>query len=76
MSRNTVQARRGRDAEAVDVREPAGTETSAAAALLGRGMRDNPQENLPFYERFGFRVTEEDNVVGVRNRFMERPAGS
>lgn len=34
---------------------------------------DRP-ENVPFYERFGFKVVEDEIVVGVRNWFMLRPA--
>ncbi len=33
---------------------------------------DRP-ENVPLYERFGFKVTEEAPVLGVRNWFMWRP---
>ncbi len=33
---------------------------------------DRP-ENVPLYERFGFSVTEEAPVLGVRNWFMWRP---
>jgi ribosomal protein S18 acetylase RimI-like enzyme len=36
---------------------------------------DRP-ENVPFYERFGFKVAEEETVVGIRNWFMLRPAKS
>jgi GNAT superfamily N-acetyltransferase len=32
--------------------------------------------NLPFYERFGFKLTAEAVVVGVPNWFMIRPAAS
>ena len=37
-------------------------------------LETDKRDNLPFYERFGFRVTEEDSVLGVRNWFMERDA--
>ena len=37
-------------------------------------LETDKQENLPFYERFGFRITDEDDVLGVRNWFMERDA--
>jgi len=30
-------------------------------------------ENVPFYERFGFKVVEDEVVVGVKNWFMLRP---
>jgi GNAT superfamily N-acetyltransferase len=33
-------------------------------------------ENVPFYQRFGFKVVEEEVVVGVKNWFMVRPAKS
>jgi GNAT superfamily N-acetyltransferase len=36
---------------------------------------DKP-ENLPLYERFGFVVTEEADVIGVKNWFMTREARS
>ena len=42
-------------------------------AIDGYLETDRP-ENVPFYERFGFRVVEEDIVVGIRNWFMLRPA--
>jgi ribosomal protein S18 acetylase RimI-like enzyme len=34
---------------------------------------DRP-ENVPFYELFGFKVVEDEIVVGVKNWFMLRPA--
>lgn len=36
-------------------------------------LETDKQENVHFYERFGFRVSAEDLVLGVRNWFMERP---
>jgi predicted N-acetyltransferase YhbS len=32
---------------------------------------DRP-ENVPFYERFGFAVSAEEQILGVRNWFMWR----
>ena len=36
---------------------------------------DRP-ENVPFYERFGFKIVGEDMVNGVKNWYMLRPAPS
>jgi ribosomal protein S18 acetylase RimI-like enzyme len=36
---------------------------------------DRP-ENVPFYERFGFKVVEEEMVIGVKSWYMLRPAKS
>jgi len=34
---------------------------------------DRP-ENIPFYERFGFKVVQEDTVIGEKQWYMLRPA--
>jgi GNAT superfamily N-acetyltransferase len=44
-----------------------------AARAVGYLETDRPK-NVLFYEKFGFRLTREDQVIGVRNWFMERPA--
>jgi ribosomal protein S18 acetylase RimI-like enzyme len=31
-------------------------------------------ENVPFYQRFGFEVVEDEVVIGIKNWFMLRPA--
>ena len=36
---------------------------------------DTP-ENVPFYERFGFKVVGEETINGVKNWYMLRPARS
>ncbi len=41
-------------------------------ALSGYLETDRP-ENVTFYERFGFEVVSEEQVLGVRNFFMRRP---
>jgi ribosomal protein S18 acetylase RimI-like enzyme len=46
-----------------------------AAGALGYLETDKP-ENVRFYERFGYDVVSEDDVIGVRNWFMRRPPGS
>jgi ribosomal protein S18 acetylase RimI-like enzyme len=38
-------------------------------------LETDKRENVPFYERFGFRVTAEDAVLGVANWFMVRRSG-
>ncbi len=38
-------------------------------------LETDKQENVAFYRRFGFGVTAEAAVLGVRNWFMARPAG-
>jgi ribosomal protein S18 acetylase RimI-like enzyme len=43
-----------------------------AAGDLDYLETDKP-ENVSFYERFGFEVVAEDDVIGVRNWFMRRP---
>jgi ribosomal protein S18 acetylase RimI-like enzyme len=45
-----------------------------AARGIGYLETDEP-ENVGFYEKFGFRVTREAEVLGVRNWFMERTTG-
>jgi ribosomal protein S18 acetylase RimI-like enzyme len=35
-------------------------------------LETDKRENVPFYERFGYEVTEEDDVIGVPNWFMRR----
>jgi GNAT superfamily N-acetyltransferase len=37
-------------------------------------LENDKAENLPLFERFGFQVEEEHEVLGVRNWFMLRPA--
>ena len=37
-----------------------------------RGVVRDKRENVAFYERFGFEVVGEDEVLGVRNWFMLR----
>ena len=42
-----------------------------------RGVVRDKRENVAFYERFGFEVVGEDEVLGVRNWFMLRsPEGA
>ncbi len=36
-------------------------------------LETDKSENVRFYNRFGFEVVAEDDVVGVRNWFMARP---
>ncbi len=36
-------------------------------------LETDKSENVRFYERFGFEVVAQDDVVGVRNWFMARP---
>ena len=45
-----------------------------SAGALAYLETDKP-ENVRFYERFGFEVVTEDDVVGVHNWFMTRPNG-
>ena len=45
-----------------------------SAGALAYLETDKP-ENVRFYERFGFEVVAEDDVVGVHNWFMTRPNG-
>ena len=35
-------------------------------------LETDKRENVGFYERFGFHVTAEDQVLGLRNWFMAR----
>jgi ribosomal protein S18 acetylase RimI-like enzyme len=40
-------------------------------------LETDRRENVRFYERFGYEVVSEDDVIGVRNWFMlRRPAGA
>jgi hypothetical protein len=43
-----------------------------SAGDLGYLETDKP-ENVRFYERFGYELVGEDDVIGVRNWFMHRP---
>jgi hypothetical protein len=47
-------------------------DASRAAAYL----ETDKQVNVPFYERFGFRVRAEATILGTPNWFMIRPAAS
>ena len=40
-------------------------------AISGYLVTDRP-ENVPFYERFGFKVTQEIPVIGTPNFLMQR----
>ena len=46
-----------------------------AAGMVAYHETDRP-ENVPFYERFGFEVLEEEEINGAPNWFMARPAAS